>query len=105
MFNMVLSFANSFVRSSSTETNATANGNVPSATIDSRPPWVKAVENPDVLPRHLYPILPPAQPYDARVQPYDARGQPIIMSRYSSSATMTAETVMSDAQLYEDEDE
>lgn len=64
----------------------------------ARPPWVKEIENPEVLPRSLYPLLPPPQLYNARVQP-------ITMSRCSSSSTMAADSVMGDAQLYADEDE
>ncbi|KAG8912462.1 hypothetical protein FRC00_004462, partial [Tulasnella sp. 408] len=95
---MVLSFADSFVRASSAETNVTATSDSQPAGTVSRPPWVKAVENFDVLPRTLYPILPPPQPYSAGVQPANT-------SRCSSSVTMAADTVMSHVQQYEDEEE
>ncbi|KAG8912463.1 hypothetical protein FRC00_004463, partial [Tulasnella sp. 408] len=63
----------------------------------SRPPWVNDVLD-AALPRSLYPILPPPQPYYARAQP-------IAISRSFSSANTDSDTTMADVQRYEDEDD
>ncbi|KAG9040651.1 hypothetical protein FS837_000361 [Tulasnella sp. UAMH 9824] len=91
---MVLAFSSSFVRSSSTETNAT---NVPFAATVSQPAPVNAVWD-AALPRSLYPILPPPQPYYARAQP-------LAMSRSFSSTNTDSDTTMTEVQRYEDEDD
>ncbi|KAG8899748.1 hypothetical protein FRC00_000982 [Tulasnella sp. 408] len=94
---MVLSFSDSFVRSSSTETNVAVNANVPFAATVPRPPWVNEVWD-AALPRSLYPILPPPHPYYARAQP-------LAMHRSFSSTNTDSDTTMTEAQRYDDEDD
>ncbi|KAG8959665.1 hypothetical protein FRC00_001358 [Tulasnella sp. 408] len=94
---MVLSFSDSFVRSSSTETNVTVNANVPFAATVSMPPWVNGVWD-AALPRSLYPILPPPHPYYAGAQP-------LAMHRFFSSTKTDSDASMTEAQRYDDEDE
>ncbi|KAG8936015.1 hypothetical protein FRC00_009976 [Tulasnella sp. 408] len=95
---MAMFFSSSSVRSSSIETHAAFYTDVQPAATAPRPPWFKAVEDYDALPRSLYPILPPPHPYYARAHP-------IVLSRCSSSITTYRDASMMEVQNYEDEDE